>query len=173
MLDAANALPNRCAVGIVSGVKFTSTAPELACRASPYARSEGAVRYQQQEVNSPMRTNYIQPNSNGPPLRQLQGGDQCQASLQVPRQAVPCQRTRAAGNAVSDLLPHCTTEPPLRTEEVFALTDAVGSLKDLVLLALGAASGDTGCVERLESAVGQRAASTIAEFFIDEWEIEG
>lgn len=74
---------------------------------------------------------------------------------------------------MNDLLPYCTTEPPLRAEDVFALTDAVGSLKDLVVLALGATSGDAGCVKSLESAVGGHVASTIVEFFLDEWEIEG
>ena len=64
-------------------------------------------------------------------------------------------------------------EPPLSQEQVITLTDAVGSLKELALLALGAASGDAGCVERLESAVVGQAAANIAEFFVDEWEIEG
>jgi tetrahydromethanopterin S-methyltransferase subunit E len=49
----------------------------------------------------------------------------------------------------------------------------VGNLRELVLLALGAASGAAGCMEKLEGAVGPQAAGNIAEFFADEWEIEG
>jgi hypothetical protein len=64
-------------------------------------------------------------------------------------------------------------EPPLNEAQVVALSDVVGSLRELVLLALSAASGDRGSVEKLEGAVGQQAAMGIIEFFADEWEIEG
>jgi tetrahydromethanopterin S-methyltransferase subunit E len=53
------------------------------------------------------------------------------------------------------------------------LSDVVGNLRELVVLALGAASGAAGCIEKLESAVGPRVAGNIAEFFANEWEIEG
>lgn len=49
----------------------------------------------------------------------------------------------------------------------------MGSLRELVVLALGAASGAAGCMEKLEGTVGSRAAVNIVEFFADEWEIEG
>ena len=45
--------------------------------------------------------------------------------------------------------------------------------RELAILALGAASGAAGCMKKLEGAVGPRAAGNIAEFFADEWEIEG
>ncbi|KAF1946315.1 hypothetical protein EJ02DRAFT_450754 [Clathrospora elynae] len=85
----------------------------------------------------------------------------------------PRQQVRATGNAVNDLLPYCTTEPPLSQARVIALSDVVGSLKELALLSLGASSGDTGCAERLQNAVGQQTTTNIVEFFVDEWEIEG
>ncbi|KAI4676610.1 uncharacterized protein J4E84_009445 [Alternaria hordeiaustralica] len=101
---------------------------------------------------------------------------------QVPRQPQnapsippppPRQPSRTLGNAVNDLLPYCTTEPPLSQAQVIALSDVVGSLKELVVLALGAASGVPGSMEKLEGAVGSQAAVNIVEFFADEWEIEG
>ncbi|KAI8939912.1 hypothetical protein NX059_003641 [Plenodomus lindquistii] len=76
-------------------------------------------------------------------------------------------------NAVSDLLPYCTMGPPLNEAQVIALSDAAGSLRELVLLSLGAFAGDPSCVRRLEGAVGRQAAGNIAEFFMDEWEIDG
>ncbi|KAI4616672.1 hypothetical protein J4E80_005947 [Alternaria sp. BMP 0032] len=74
---------------------------------------------------------------------------------------------------LNDLLPYCTTEPPLSQAQVIASSDVVGSLKELVVLALGAASGVPGSMEKLEGAVGSQAAVNIVEFFADEWEIEG
>ncbi|KAH6879181.1 hypothetical protein BKA58DRAFT_111152 [Alternaria rosae] len=85
----------------------------------------------------------------------------------------PRQPSRTIGNAVNDLLPYCTTEPPLSQAQVIALSDVVGSLRELVVLALGTASGAAGYMEKLEGAVGSRAAVNIVEFFADEWEIEG
>jgi hypothetical protein len=85
----------------------------------------------------------------------------------------PLQSTRATGNAVNDLLPYCTTEPPLSQAQVIALSDVVGSLRELVVLALGAASDVAGCMEKLEGAVGLEAAANVVEFFADEWEIDG
>lgn len=73
---------------------------------------------------------------------------------------------------MSELLPYCTMEPPLSEAQTIAISDVAGNLKELVLLALGAAAGEVGCVERLEGAIGARAASNITGFFIDEWEIE-
>jgi hypothetical protein len=53
------------------------------------------------------------------------------------------------------------------------LTDVAGSLKELVLLALGAADGDEECFQMLKSAVdSQEAAAGVADFFSGEYEIE-
>ena len=75
-------------------------------------------------------------------------------------------------NAVTDILPYCTTESPLRQEQVIALSDVVGSVKELVLLAVGAAAGDGACVDKLEGAVGAQKTGCIVEFFAGEWEVE-
>lgn len=49
----------------------------------------------------------------------------------------------------------------------------MASLEELLVLALGAASGDGSRAARLEAAVGRRVAAGIVEFFVDEWEMEG
>ena len=63
-------------------------------------------------------------------------------------------------------------EPPLSQEQVIALSDVVGSLKELVVLVLGAAAGEVACVEKLEGVVGTETAARMVEFFVDEWEVE-
>jgi hypothetical protein len=63
-------------------------------------------------------------------------------------------------------------EPSLTQNQVIALSDVAGSLKELVLLALGAAASDEVCVDKLGCAVGSETASNIMEFFVDEWEVE-
>ncbi|CAO2657010.1 Nn.00g058130.m01.CDS01 [Neocucurbitaria sp. VM-36] len=134
---------------------------------------DGAADYQ---LNASRRSNYVHPTRTPALPRYLdqrQGRYQHQAHHVTSHQAPPQPKPLTSTNIVSDLLPYCTTEPPLSQEQVIALTDVVGNLKELVLLALGAASGDVGCVERLEGAVGSQAAASIAEFFVDEWEIEG
>ena len=83
------------------------------------------------------------------------------------------QRPHANKSAVQHLLPYCTTEPPLTDAQVIALSDVVASLEELLVLALGAASGDGSRAARLEAAVGRRVAAGIVEFFVDEWEMEG
>lgn len=145
----------------------TSLVPHDASKAS-LSQVDGTADYQQHIVDANMRQNYIQP-----PVPRHHAQHQLQARRIHSAQALPRPPTLTSRNAVSELLPYCTTEPPLNQEQVIGLSDAVGSLKELVLLALGAAAGDAGCVERLESAVGGQAAANIAEFFIDEWEIEG
>lgn len=57
--------------------------------------------------------------------------------------------------------------------QVIALSDVVGSLRELVLLALVAAVGDAESMGILEGAVGRQGAICVVEFFEDEWEIEG
>jgi hypothetical protein len=100
-----------------------------------------------------------------------QGHDH-QVPTRTTLQSIPRQQTRISENAVTDILPYCTTEPPLRQEQVIALSDVVGSIRELVLLALGAANGDGGSVDKLEGAVGQTTASNTVEFFVGEWEVE-
>jgi hypothetical protein len=89
------------------------------------------------------------------------------------RHAAPTRHhPRAPRNAV-DLLPFCTISAPLTNAQVIALSDVVGSLKELAVLALRAASGDQQCMGRLMDAVGEQAAVGIVEFFVEEWEIDG
>jgi len=85
----------------------------------------------------------------------------------------PRPQTHTTTNTIRDLLPYCTTESSLNEAQVIALSDVVGSLKELVLLALCAASGDMGSMQKLEGAVGQQSAANIVNFFADEWEIDG
>jgi hypothetical protein len=131
---------------------------------------DGGIDHYSRRVNG--ATRQIQPST------QLYSQQQYQTRIPLPSHNVasvspPRQPARAIGNAANDLLPYCTTEPPLNGAQVIALSDVVGSLRELVILALGAASGAAGCMEKLEGAVGPRAAVNIAEFFTDEWEIEG
>jgi hypothetical protein len=97
---------------------------------------------------------------------------QHQANRQIASQVVPQQQTHAPKNAVTDILPYCTTEAPLRQDQVIALSDVVGSIKELVLLALGAAVGDIESLYKMEGAVGPETTRSIVEFFAEEWEIE-
>ncbi|XP_014556346.1 hypothetical protein COCVIDRAFT_100055, partial [Bipolaris victoriae FI3] len=94
-------------------------------------------------------------------------------SLSVPPPPPLRQQSHTTGNTVHDLLPYCTTEPLLNEAQVIALSDVVGSLRELVPLALAAAAGDERSLRKLESAVGKRDAVGLVEFFVDEWEIEG
>lgn len=138
---------------------------------NPLSQLDGANDHQVHVSGGPMRSNYGQltvPHTQQQPAR-----SQLHAARMIPQQTAPLKAARIPGNAVSDLLPYCTTGPPLVQEQAIALTDAAGSLKELVLLALGAISGDAGCVERLEGAVGYQTTMNIAEFFGNEWEIDG
>lgn len=91
-----------------------------------------------------------------------------QAVAQIPY--VP--PTRKPESAVTDILPYCTTEPPLKQEQVIALSDIVGSVGELVVLALGAADGDRACADTMGNVVGAAAAGSIIDFFAEEWEVE-
>jgi hypothetical protein len=96
------------------------------------------------------------------------------APTSAPSQVPPPPRpdSRATASTVTTLLPYCTTGPSLRQDQVIALSDIVGSLKELVLLVQGAATGDAKCEEKLVGAVGTETASNIVRFFVDEWETE-
>lgn len=83
------------------------------------------------------------------------------------------QRKPATASAVTTLLPYCTAKVPLNEGQVIAVTDAAGSLKELVLLALGAKDGDEERLSRLESALGsEQTTADVVDFFSDEFEIE-
>lgn len=56
----------------------------------------------------------------------------------------------------------------LSGDQVIALSDVAGSLKELVLLALSS-TVDEGAKETLERAVGAEAAAGIVDFWVDEW----
>lgn len=58
-------------------------------------------------------------------------------------------------------------------EQVIALSDVAGSVKELVILALTAAAGDRVSMDRMKAAVGPATANNIMDFFVDEWEVEG
>lgn len=117
--------------------------------------------YQHQQLNQHRHGHqYMQAK----PMRQAQS----KAAPQVPQK----RQSEAVGSAVTSLLPYCTTEVPLSEEQVIAVTDIAGSLKELVLLALGAKDGDGECVSRLEGALGSEQATVgVVDFFSDEYEV--
>ncbi|KAF1932184.1 uncharacterized protein M421DRAFT_89531 [Didymella exigua CBS 183.55] len=83
------------------------------------------------------------------------------------------QHKPAGGSAVTTLLPYCTADVPLNESQVLAVTDVAGSLKELVLLALGAKDGGAECASRLRSALGsEQAVAGILDFFSGEFEFE-
>ncbi|KAH6638198.1 hypothetical protein C7974DRAFT_156088 [Boeremia exigua] len=82
------------------------------------------------------------------------------------------QHKPVAGTTVATLLPHCTVETILSKDQVIAVSDVAGSLKELVLLALGAKDGDEECMGRLEGALGRDQGLTgLVDFFSAEFEI--
>jgi hypothetical protein len=95
-----------------------------------------------------------------------------QTNHRTTSQVAPPQQTHTPKNAVTEILPYCTTEPPLGQDQGIALSDVVGSIRELVLLALGAAGGDVDSVGRMEDAVGPEITKNIVEFFAEEWEVE-
>lgn len=69
------------------------------------------------------------------------------------------------------LLSCCSAGTPLNETQVIAVTDIAGSLKELVLLALGTKDGDEECVHRLGSALGsEQALAGVVDFFSGEFE---
>ncbi|OAL07603.1 hypothetical protein IQ06DRAFT_13004 [Phaeosphaeriaceae sp. SRC1lsM3a] len=98
---------------------------------------------------------------------------QHQASSRNTTQTASRQHDQVPRNVVTDILPYCTTELPLTQEQVIALSDVAGSVKELALLALSASAGDCVSIETLHAAVGTATANNIVDFFVDEWEVEG
>ncbi|KAF2736653.1 hypothetical protein EJ04DRAFT_406594, partial [Polyplosphaeria fusca] len=70
-------------------------------------------------------------------------------------------------NTAADLLPYCATDRILSQQQVIALSDVVGSIAELGLLALGA-TVDEEPRRVLEGAVGPEVAASIIEFFREE-----
>ena len=140
----------------------------------PYHQQvDGSAKYYPHTMPANSRSGLGQPapqrNTQG---RQYQGHHRHKAPAATASHVAPRHQNRIPENAVTDLLPYCTTGPPLRQEQIIALSNIVGSLKELVLLARGAAAGDAGCGDKLVDAVGVETASNIVGFFVDEWEVE-
>ncbi|KAF2270719.1 hypothetical protein CC78DRAFT_574009 [Lojkania enalia] len=77
-------------------------------------------------------------------------------------------QSHVAANAATELLPYCTCSGRLSNEQLIGLSDVAGSLREVVLLTLGAAVDD-GQRSAMENAVGAEVAAGIIEFFADEW----
>jgi hypothetical protein len=85
----------------------------------------------------------------------------------------PSTQHKTPESIVTKLLPHCTVERPLDESQVISLTDAAGSLQELVLLALGAKDGDEACLNIFADALGsEQAVAGVMDFFCDEFEVE-
>jgi hypothetical protein len=74
--------------------------------------------------------------------------------------------------AINDILPYCTAEMPLTQDQVIALSDIAGNLKEVMLLALQA-KVDEHVANELVRAVGPEVAKGIVDFFGDEFEVGG
>ncbi|KAF1912573.1 hypothetical protein BDU57DRAFT_370672 [Ampelomyces quisqualis] len=140
----------------------------------PDSHIDGSSDFSMRNVPANTRHNFAQPSfAHAPPhhqspISQYQGPSRTNAQHAPPKQA----QVNAPKNAVTDILPYCTTEPPLRQEQVIALSDIVGSVRELVILAVGAAAGDGACADKMEAAVGAQTTGCIVEFFAGEWEVE-
>jgi hypothetical protein len=141
-----------------------------------YMQLDGPYDHYSSTLPSPSRTGFAQPPPRTQHHNRLQFQTRHQYQHQTSNGANPQgharQQALQAENAVADLLPFCTGGPPLQQEQIIALSDVAGSLKEVMLLALGAAAGDTSCVDKLEGSVGRATAAQIVEFFVDEWEVE-
>jgi hypothetical protein len=143
----------------------------LGCNTS-YSQLDGLGDYYSHTQLKNVKTNFMQPSHpRAQPHQQRQGLPQ-QPLPHATSQLRPRQQSHLPESAVKDIVPYCTTEPPLRQEQVIALSDIAGSVKELVLLALRAAAGDAGCAERMEGAVGSETTGSVVEFFAEEWEVE-
>ncbi|ORY05682.1 hypothetical protein BCR34DRAFT_590818 [Clohesyomyces aquaticus] len=98
-----------------------------------------------------------------------------QPERQSERQPLPhiaaTAQHNAAPSVATDLLPFCVTGMQLNSEEVIGLSDIAGSLKEVVLLALGA-SVDSDTRSTIEKAVGSDAAERVILFWGEEWVAE-
>jgi hypothetical protein len=134
--------------------------------------ADGSAEYYPKTQPTDTRNAFAKPSSQHT-IPQQQRHNYIQQTLAQPTPPLfPRQQTQIPKNAVTDILPFCTTEPPLSQEQVIALSDVVGSLKELALLALEAAAGDARCTAKIEDAVGARTMANIVDFFVGEWEVE-
>jgi hypothetical protein len=129
---------------------------------------QGQHQHQQQSQGHSQQQDYHQIEVQDGRERRAPAHRQHQAPANPSLRPQSC----ALESTVTTLLPYCTTGPPLQQDQVIALSDIVGSLRELVLLVRGAATGDAKCEEKLVGAVGTETASNIVGFFADEWEIE-
>lgn len=130
-------------------------------------------------VNQPVRhisTQQQQQQRRLPVHQQPQAQVQSSPIHQVNGRAavhVPSKQQQTTESNVTKLLPYCTVERPLDQSQVIAITDVVGSLKELTLLALAAKDGNQECIGRLNDALGnEQALSGVIDFFSDEFEID-
>jgi hypothetical protein len=135
-------------------------------------RTDGSGDYYQQGCTSDRRYELPQPSLPRTYPRQQYQAQQHRAPGKAPTHIPPRKTYGKTESAVTDALPYCTTEPPLKREQIIALSDVVGSVKELVFLALSAMAGEPGGADKMESAVGPRTARNVVEFFSEEWEIE-
>jgi hypothetical protein len=141
---------------------------------TPLSQLDRATEERQQNLNQPSRSHFFPPQRT-PVLPQH---PQHRHQTHFPHynsinNTLPVQNQNTPQNVVQHLLPYCTTEPPLTGPQVIALSDVAGTLRELMLVALGAATGNIEFAARLENSVGSQAALNIVEFFVDEWEIDG
>ncbi|KAF9699379.1 hypothetical protein EKO04_002375 [Ascochyta lentis] len=129
----------------------------------PSAHGQSTHYFHQQEQTRRRQHQY--PHIQAAPIHQ--------AHTKTTSHAPQRRQNEAVVNAASTFLPYCTAEISLNEEQVIAVTDIAGSLKELVLLTLGAKDGDEECKSRLESALGgEQAAAGVLDFFSDEFAIE-
>jgi hypothetical protein len=159
---------NHSAFFIERNTDLTKHADQMAT----HHNNNGSAGQYTQDQSTNSRNAVVRPSLQRT-LRHQQRHNHFQDTLRQPtRQLFPFRQTQVPKNAVTDILPFCTTEPPLSQEQVISLSDIVGSLKELALLALEAATGDTGCVAKIEAAVGAHTTANIVDFFVGEWEVE-
>ncbi|KAJ9648387.1 hypothetical protein H2199_001241 [Coniosporium tulheliwenetii] len=98
----------------------------------------------------------------------------------------PAAAPQKLPNAAMELLPFCTTSPPMRQETVIRLTDLFSSLRDLAVVGeVGEGVDESGdgrdgrSVERAEELVrglvellGEEEAKAAVEFWKEEWVAE-
>lgn len=160
---------------------------------------DGPVDYRQQNIPFQLRNGHGQANSQ-PHQQQLNSQQQgslshcprpqqwrppqiqhpgLQASYMQPTgnmaapHALSKQQHLVAGSTATTLLPHCTVDIPLNEHQVIAITGVAKSMKELVLLALGAKDSGEECASRLEDALGsEQAAAGVVSFFSGEFEIQ-
>jgi hypothetical protein len=124
---------------------------------SKVVHSTGGASPRTLHFRAPTFSSSIKPSNIGHPAKHAH----------ISHLARPMARQRAQSQ-----MSYCTTEPPLKQEQIIALSDVVGSLKELVFLVLSAAAGEPGGADKMESAVDPRTARNIVEFLSEEWEIE-